>query len=250
MAKMTLLQIVQKILSDMDGEEVNSIGDTTEATQIASIVEDTFYNIVENRLVPEHRELVKLTALSDSNFPTHFSVPANTTGITGVWYDVSTDSSFQYKEIKYVEPESFLKLVDAVGGTAGTDYQNVSDKNGTTNLRIRLDKFPDYWTMFDDFYIVMDSLDTDYDATLQASKVRAMATVTPVFDDTDDNYTPDLDANYFPLLLNESKSVAFSLLKGGSDPKIEQAARRQRTRIQNDVFNVVKSRSLSKYGRT
>ena len=123
-------------------------------------------------------------------------------------------------------------------------------KNGTTNLRIRLDKMPDYWTMFDDYYIVMDSLDQTYDSTLQASKVRAMATVTPVFDDTDDSYVPDLDANYFPLLLNESKSVAFSLLKGGSDPKIEQAARRQRTRIQNDVYNVVKSRSLSKYGRT
>ena len=39
--KTTLLQIVQSILSDMDSEEVNSISDTTEAQQIASVVEDT-----------------------------------------------------------------------------------------------------------------------------------------------------------------------------------------------------------------
>ena len=43
--KQTLLQMTQSILSDMDSEAVNSISDTVEAQQIASVIEDTFYNI-------------------------------------------------------------------------------------------------------------------------------------------------------------------------------------------------------------
>jgi hypothetical protein len=250
MPQYTLLQIVQKILSDMDGEEVNSIGDSTEATQIASIVEDTFYNLVTNRKLPEHNELIKLTALSDSNYPSHFRVPDGTYRITNVSYDASTDSSFEYKSIKWCEPEDFLDLVDSASGTAGTDYKNVSDKNAGSNFRIRLDRMPSYYTSFDDYYIVMDSLDQAIDSTLQTSKVRAMATVIPTFDATNDDYVPDVDANFHPLLLAESKSVAFSLLKGGPDPKLEQASRRQRADISDDLYNMKKSRSISKYGRT
>jgi hypothetical protein len=35
--KRTLLEMVQSILSDMDSEDVNSISDTNEAEQIASV---------------------------------------------------------------------------------------------------------------------------------------------------------------------------------------------------------------------
>ena len=64
--KKTLLQIVQNILSDMDSEDVNSLNDSIEAQQVASIVEDTYYNIIATRHIPEHQELIKLTALSRS----------------------------------------------------------------------------------------------------------------------------------------------------------------------------------------
>ena len=44
--KSTLLQVVQSILSDMDSEDVNTISDTIEAQQVASVVEDTYFNIM------------------------------------------------------------------------------------------------------------------------------------------------------------------------------------------------------------
>ncbi len=53
--KRTLLEMTQSILSDMDSEAVNSISDTVEAQQIASVVEDTYYNIVAARKIPEHK---------------------------------------------------------------------------------------------------------------------------------------------------------------------------------------------------
>jgi len=38
MAKKTVLDMVQDILSDMESDEVNSISDTTEALQVAQII--------------------------------------------------------------------------------------------------------------------------------------------------------------------------------------------------------------------
>jgi len=61
--KRTLLQIVQNILSDMDSEDVNTIGDTIESQQIASVVRDVYYNMVSTRMIPEHQELIKLVSL-------------------------------------------------------------------------------------------------------------------------------------------------------------------------------------------
>ena len=58
--KQTLLQMTQSILSDMDSEAVNSISDTVEAQQIASVIEDTFYNISSARDIPEHHQLLNL----------------------------------------------------------------------------------------------------------------------------------------------------------------------------------------------
>ena len=40
-----------------------------------------------------------------------------------------------------------------------------------------------------------------------------------------------------------------SLFKAGSDPKIEQAARRQKVYVQNDMHKVNKGRPKNKYGR-
>ena len=59
----TLLEMVQSILSDMDSENVNSISDSVEAQQVASVIEDTFFNIIAAREIPEHKQLLMLSAL-------------------------------------------------------------------------------------------------------------------------------------------------------------------------------------------
>lgn len=245
--KKTLLQIVQDILSDLDSESVNSISDTVEAQQVASIVEKVFYQIIATRKVPEHAELLKLTALSDSNYPTHFYYPDNVKEISWVTYDVSDDNSFEYREIQWVDPIDFLNRTDSIS----ENYTIVSDKNGGTKMRIRNNSMPTFYTSFDDEYIVFDAHDSSIDATLQASKVRAYGIKYPIFDKSDDDYIPDIDATFFPYLLAESTSTAQSLLKGGSDPKIEQAARRQKSWIQNDLYKTSgRDKRFNNYGRS
>jgi hypothetical protein len=243
--KKTLLQIVQEILNDMDAEQVNSISDSVEAQQIASIVESTFYNIIATRNIPEHQELLKPTALGDNNYPTHFELGDNLRQLDKLWYDNSDDSSFEYATIKWKDPVTFLKHSDALT----SNYDSIVDKNGTTRIRIQNNKKPEHYTTFDDYYIILDSYNSSLESTLQESKIRAVGVVYPVFDATSDSYQPDLDAVFFPYLINESKSVAFSVLKGGPDPKIEQAAKRQKSYIQNNRHRTQQNVAWSVYGR-
>lgn len=241
--KRTLLQIVQNILSDMDSEDVNSISDSIEAEQIASVVRDVYYNMVSTRMIPEHQELIRLVSLSNSARPTHFQVPESVKRIDFLRYNISTTNGTEFKEIEYIEPLVFLTL-----NRDGDNVDTVYDVNGNTPILVRNDKMPDYYTSFDDLHIVMDSYDSNVDNILAESKTQALGHKVPDFN-INDNFTPDLDEVLFPYLIAESKSTCFSLFKSGVDQKIEQAARRQKSYMQSDMYRVKKENKRPYYGR-
>lgn len=239
--KTTLLQIVQSILNDMDSEEVNSINDTVEAQQIASVVEDTYFNMIAARDIPEHNKLMSLTSLSNFSKPTHFEYPTHTKHIERVEYNVGTAADKNFRVISFVDPMSFLDRMDEEG-------QLVSNVDGI-DIFVRNDRMPSYYTSFDDQHIVMDSFESSVESILSGSKVRAVGSTYPTFSQVD-NFQPDLDNTLMPLLLAEAKSVCFSLFKGGPDPKVEQAARRLKSFKQNDMHKSTRANKKPSYGRT
>jgi len=231
--KKTLLQLTQSILSDMDSENVNSISDSVEAQQVASVIQDTYYNIVAARAIPEHDRLIRLTALADNTRPTHFVYPT----------ELKEIRLFEYngREVHWKDPVKFLNDMPE-------DGIEVLDPLSSAKLYIRNDKNPRYYTSFDDQYIICDSYDASVDTTLQTNKTRCWGTVTPTFSLTDD-FVPDIDEVLFPYLLAEAKSACFSLFKAGSDPKVEQAARRLKSFVQNDQYKTRKANVRNLYGR-
>jgi hypothetical protein len=243
--KKTLLEMVSSILSDMDSEAVNSISDTVEAQQVASVIEDVYYNIIAARNIPEHQQLLKLTSLSSSVRPTHFQYPTNTRDIVDLSYNIDVQGGVNYQEIHFVEPLDFLKQMP---------YNNpdstlvVPDATASTSLVIFKDRMPTYYTSFDDLHIVMNAYDASVETILQASKTRAYGTVYPTFTIAD-SFTPDLDDTMLPYLLAEAKSTCFSLFKSGSDPKVEQAARRLKSFVQNDMYRTKRPNVRNHYGR-
>jgi hypothetical protein len=242
--KKTLLRIVQDILEVLDSDEVNSIGDTAESIKMARIVEQTFYDIIATREFPEHQELIKLTPLSDTDYPTHFVLEDDQAKIDRVWYDKTTDNSYKYTEINWLEPGVFLDWIDR----RGSDYVLVDDKSAGTKLRIYNKQGPNYYTSFDDKHIVFDAYNSEVDDNLQESKVRALGRVYPTFLVSDD-YVPDIDASAFPHLISEATSRATSIEKGVPDQKIEQAARRNKVQLQNDKYRLKAPDKRRNYGR-
>ncbi len=239
--KSNLLQIVQSILSDMDSEDVNTISDTVEAQQVASVVEDTYFNIIAARDIPEHNKLIPLVSLANNAKPTHFTYPARTKQLMRVDYNIGTASVPDYREIVYVEPLVFLDRMDETAKKVTTVDQSVE-------LFVGNDKDPSYYTSFNDNHIIMDAYDAAVEANLAANKTRAFCAIYPTFSQTD-AFEPDLDQTLMPLLLSEAKSACFSLFKGGSDPKVEQSARRLKSYVQNDQYKSNQS-ARNNYGRT
>jgi len=239
--KSTLLQVVQSILSDMDSEAVNALGDSVEAQQVASVVEDTYFNIIAARNIPEHNKLIPLVSLSDNARPTHFTYPARTKELIRIDYNIGTASSQDYREIVYVEPLVFIDRMSETNLKVTTVDQSVE-------LFVANNKDPSYYTSFNDNHIIMDSYDAAVEAHLAANKTRSFCSIYPTFSQTD-SFAIDLDQTLMPLLLSESKSACFSLFKGGSDPKIEQAARRLKSYVQNDQYKT-RQASRNQYGRS
>lgn len=233
----TLLELTQSILNDLDGEPVNSIFDTEEAIQYANVIRDTYFNIVAARQTPEHDQLLKLTALSDSTRPTIFKYPTN----------VKEIRLFEYggKEVYWKDPVKFLDSLPNPGDSGVLSY---TDPTSGITLTCRTDKRPRYYTSFDNEYIICDSYDSSVETTLQESKTRCWGTKYPTFT-MSDSFVPDLNETLFPYLLAESKSVCFSVFKSGSDPKVEQAARRLKNGIQNDRFKTKRDNIRNYYGR-
>lgn len=251
MPKQTLLEMTQNILSDMDSDEVNGIADTSEATQVATIIRTTYYDLIANRSIPEHRELFQFEGLSDSDKPTHLRYPATVTQLDWLKYDSrssSTDTKINYSMIKYLTPQNFLDILNSRDSTAS--YVKTVASTSGVSLLVRNDANPTYWTSFDDDYVVCDSYDSDIDSTLQKSKTEGYGKIEPTFALADLTY-PDMDVDLFPLLLSTSKAICFATLKQQNNQAASAASRSHIVRQQNNRHRLNKANNViyPNYGR-
>jgi hypothetical protein len=226
MAKLTLLELVKDILNDLDSDEVNSINDTVESQQVAQIVKTCYFEMIANRNWPHLKKLIQVDASGDVSKPNYLKLPVGTKELTLLKYDTSTiaQPSTRLVELTYKEPDAFLRMVSSRNSELPY-VQTVIDFSGS-KLLINSNAPPQYWTSFDDTYLITDSYDSDTDTTLQKSKTQAIAYIDPVWSHTDD-FIPDLPSEAFPALNEEAKSTASIVLKQIANQKAEQKAGRQ-----------------------
>lgn len=254
--KRTLLDLTQDILSALDSDEVNSIGDTTESLQVANIIKNTWWNIVSRSHLPEHMDMFRLDASTEMALPVLMLKPTNVTHIDWIKYfdesvqstdgtsfihDLNTDITGQtppndtnpdlnYKTVQILPIVDFLTLVNRYN-----PYDdNVEDYTleGIT-LRYRNDRHPTHCGVLSDKYILFDSYDSTIEDTIQHSKTQAYGQIIPEFK-MEDSFIPLLDDYQFPLLFNEAKSLAFFELKQMAHAKAEQESKRQWSSLQRD----------------
>lgn len=234
MAKLTLLQMTQDILGEMDSDPVNSIDDTTESLQVSQIIKTTYFNIVSQRDWPFLRTLTALTGLGDVTNPTKMQMPTNVNKVFWVKYNKKT--------VKYISPDEFLYILH----TRNTAADNV-DANGYIT-----DRDPTYWTTYDDEYVYFDSYDSAVDTTLQQSKCDAYCTTIPSWT-ASDAFTPTLPEKMFPVLLAAAKSASFNALKQIGHAAAEAFAGRGIVRAQNEAWRTkdaeAKTDGKINYGR-
>lgn len=245
---MTLLEMVQSTLNDMDSDNVNSISDTQEALQVAQIIKDTYFELISKRDWPHLNQLFTLNSVSDTDRPNYLKLPDNVYEMEFVNYNKrkSTDSRDKYQEVSYLNPDNFLLKQNQLNETLSNVTQ-ITDSTGV-KYSIRNDRPPEYWTSFDDNLIVFSSYDSTVDTTMQGSKSQCRGIVEPSWSAID-GFTPDLPAEAFPLLLAESKSTAFLLLKQVANEKAEQRSQRQQRRLSRKSWTAKGGIRWPNYGR-
>ena len=249
MAKMTLLEMTQDILSDMDSDEVNSINDSVESLQVAQIIKTTYYNIIDGRDYDFLYELFQLDASGTSSRPTHMKLPENIIDLKYIKYNCKTltDTKDKYLKIKYLMPEDFMEVVDK-RDSSKSNVTVVTDPTGIS-INVMNDKAPEYFTSFDDENLVFDSYDSQVDTTLQNSKTQCHGKRSVAFT-LSDSFTPDLPVQMFSYLLAEAKSTVFVTLKQMPNAKAEQISNSQKRRMSQDAWRVKNGIHYPNYGRS
>jgi hypothetical protein len=86
MATYTLLDLVQIVLSSLNSDEVNSIGDTVESMQIANIIKTTYFNVITRAGLPDQNTLFQLNPSDDFSAPVLMYKPDNVSKLVWIKY--------------------------------------------------------------------------------------------------------------------------------------------------------------------
>jgi len=239
--KMTLLDLTQNILSRMSSDEVNSISDTTEAMQVATIVKNKYLDIINRVNLTEHDQLIQLNASNDPTAPVLMYVPSGIADIQWLkYFDSNVLDGFDSVSIHdinvdlnppptgtlvapgylYVNILPVKEFIDMVNGfnpaesnvASFTFADNSNNFNTNYTFYYKNDRQPRFCTIVSNYYVIFDSFDNTQDTTLQSSKTMGFGRVIPSFT-MEDTFIPDLAEEQFQLLLNEATALAFYELK-------------------------------------
>jgi hypothetical protein len=217
MAKLTLLYMTQNILSALDSDPVGSIDETVESVQVAELVKEAYFELVSQRDWPFLFVLGNLDGLGDVNNPTKMKIPDTYNKIKWIKYNK--------QEVTYADPETFHTIISQRVTQAG-----VINSNGYV-----INQDPQYWTSYDDTYIIFDGYKQSTEATLQSSKAVVYGTQQAAWSHID-TFIPNIPEKFFPTLLAEAKSQAFVNLKQQNNVREERKATRGRMTMRNDSW--------------
>lgn len=241
MARPTLLDLTQRILSAMDSDNVNSITDTVEAEQVADVIRETYLDIVDEYDLEVVKTLFNLTASGTTDRPTHMTIPEGYHSIEWVAYDKREDASSTrrvFTKIPFSEPGDFISKLNS--RNSDDDTVDVIDDPSGIELLIRNDVHPESYTTFNGTVLVFDSYDSTIDSTLQSSKSQAYGQKSQELTITD-SAVIDLPQELYMLLRNQARETCFDLFKDGAPQRLKQMANwsrvragRLRTKTRND----------------
>ena len=235
MAKPTLLDFVQDILSDADGDDVNSITDTVESDQCARLIRDVFDQVIDQQDSHLHKTIIQLTATSSST-PNVMTRPEGFYNIEWVRYDTKSSASADqsYTTIPYKTPEEFIRIT-SLRTLSDSTVTGVTLDSGHIMLT-RNDVAPTYYTFMEDYdSIIFDAYDSALETNLQTAKSLAFGMLKPSLVLSNSSII-DLPKHLSVLIKREARAMYFDLYKDGLTAEIDRTRRRAEVRAQRHRF--------------
>lgn len=224
MSKPSLLDLTQRVAVFCNAGSVNSINDTRESLQIATIIKETFEDLVMRSEIRTTQTLLQLQSVSNVERPTHLLMQSEVLTVDLLKYKSpkGTLIDLQYKpSVDFVEDSLHLDPTQP-------NVQTVEDYTGIL-FNIKTDKDPQYWTIFEngsEEYVVLDSFNKEFEDTVQGVHVVAYGKIMPEFL-LEDTFIPPLSTQQFPVLLSRAKVAAAKELKNQENGIEYDKARKQ-----------------------
>jgi hypothetical protein len=238
--KYNLLKMTQLILSAMDSDEVNDIGDTTESQQVVDIIETVFNEFASEFSFPEQHSLFQMEATTTTT-PTILTRPDNVVDVDWFRYNhqLTAENNTDYFELVPVSLTEFIRRMDGYD----VDQSNVQQMTFTTDegqaftFTIRNDLMPNYFCIVGDKYIICDAFMSSEETNLQKSNTMCFGKLEPTFTRSN-TFVPQLDESVFSAFFNECKSQCINDLKQTLNQKTELKARRGQIRLKKNRYDV------------
>lgn len=245
MARKTVGELVDDILSSMDSDPVTLYDDTEESRQVAQILETTYYNLIDGKDWPNLYQMFQLTETTAST-PCHMTIPKGVMDVQYIKYNCrnSTDTKDKYLEIKFLPPREFMAMLDGRDSSSSI----VDQINDTIYYNFYNDRAPTYYTSINETTVIFDAYDSDIEAYLKTNKTQCYGKIYPTVTMADGFYF-DLPPDAFSLLLAEAKATAFQELKQIQNPKAETHAITQRRRMSQEAWKLRNGITYPDYGR-
>lgn len=248
--QLTLLKVAQQYLDATSGFYVDSIFETDESQQVASIAERIYYEMAQEfpNLLFVQKD-VTLDAITDTSKPNYLLIPKEVQNIkeSVLYYNISETGDLKYKEIPYVSQLDFLERTSHYASSVS--YVDIINGDDNQKVPVINNQWPSFYTSFDGVHITTNSYNSEFDTTLQASKTRVLVSQLPVFLQQDDFLIPipqHLSTTYLSMVLDE----CFNLIYQQPNAKISQKARKLRIKLQQASNNVGSAgRAKKSYGR-
>lgn len=139
-----------------------------------------------------------------------------------------------YRIVQPLDNESFVMMVSRFNPQDSDVLSFRFTEMGQNFIfNYKNDRFPCYYTVFSNQYVIFDSFDNTQDSTLNGTKNMCWGWTIPAFL-LQDNFIPNLNDYQFPLLISEVKELAFLELKQMAHPKAAQESRRQWSNLQKN----------------
>lgn len=195
--QLTLLQIVQDMLTSIDAQNVTDVSETEEASMCVNIANRSYEEMMSGY---RWKHLREFTTLSSTAVLNELTLPSGTIAIdpNNIYYDTQT--------VQYMDYERFMNLT-IKRDTSASEIELI----GTT--KCYNDRDPQYYTTYDDFTLVFDAV-PDNVSGLDTSVTSAIVWRVPTSRKTDDGDVFDLPTQAFPALSLLCQSKAMSELKG------------------------------------
>ena len=211
--KYNLLELVQRVAEYCCAGTVNSINDTRESQQIANIVKETYYDLIQRNELEVRYSLFRLQNLTDTEKPTYLVMPDRAWTIDLLRYKRKTTGTL--KDLEYKEPLKFIE--DSLYLNPQEQYVKQCTDYTEAVFNVRTDREPSCYTILNDKYIVFDSYVASEQHTLVDENFICYGRYFPDFELKDD-FIPDLSTQQFSILLSNAKVNADYELKEHSNP--------------------------------